>query len=254
MPANAWEIEEAEKEGVRFVYLATPTECVGEDGVDSLVCQPMELAEPDESGRRRAVPSEMAPFVLEGHSIVDKDGNEPANGQAAGGGSGKLLVIIAAGLAPDVAGFGLALRPEGTIQADPVTLQTSVPYVFAAGDVVDGASSITQAAGQGRRAAYMIDRWLQGQILDSAGLDEALPVVDKMAVLARQATHSTIRPWALDGGVHSAPLDFSEIEPAVSEEEALHAASRCLDCGVCSECGRCVAVCPPQCIDLRMRG
>ncbi len=254
MPANAWEIEEAEREGVRFVYLATPTQCVGETCIESLVCQPMELGEPDESGRRRPVPADVAPFVLDNACAMP----EPADGPDGGGSlreqdSAGLLVIVATGLAADTAGFGLALRPDGTILADPITLQTSVPYVFAAGDVVDGPSSIAQAAGQGLRAAYMMDRWLCGETLDPAGLVAILPVVDKQAVLARQGTHTQVEPWGPGHELHSRPLDFSETEPAVTEEEALREVGRCLDCGVCSECQQCVAVCPPQCIDLEMK-
>ena len=70
MPANPWEIEEAEEEGVEFHYLAAPVECKGEDGVEGLVCQQMELGEPDESGRRKPVPTDMAPFVLTASSII----------------------------------------------------------------------------------------------------------------------------------------------------------------------------------------
>ena len=95
---------------------------------------------------------------------------------------------------PDSGAFGLPINSTGTIQVDPDTLQTSVPYVFAAGDVVLGPSMITSAAGQGRRAAFMIDRWLQGEALDPAEFDGPLPVVDKDAVLGRQATYSRIDP------------------------------------------------------------
>ena len=80
----------------------------------------------------------------------------------------------------------LATAANGTIEADPETLQTAVPYVFAAGDVVLGATDIARAVGQGRRAAFMIDRWLTGSELDAASFDEQLPVVDKADVLARQ--------------------------------------------------------------------
>ena len=61
MPANPWEIEEAEEEGVEFLYLAAPVECKGEDGVEGLVCQQMELGEPDASGRRKTGPDRHGP-------------------------------------------------------------------------------------------------------------------------------------------------------------------------------------------------
>ncbi len=258
MPADPGEIDEAESEGVRFVYLATPTQCVGDGCVQSLVCQPMELGEPDESGRRRPIPADADPFVLDATCLLAEPEESPIGAPGLEG-SGSFLVIIAAGLVADVDGLGLALKPDGTVEADPVTLQTGVPYVFAAGDVVDGPSSITKAAGQGRRAAYMIDRWLRGEELDPAGLDDGLPAMDKSTVLGRQVSHSRIDPWQAApsqaaGSTAEGPLDFSEIEPPVTEEEALHGAGRCLDCGVCSECGQCIAICPADCIDLQMPG
>ncbi len=137
---------------------------------------------------------------------------------------------------------------------DEGTLQTSVPYVFAAGDVVLGPSMITSAAGQGRRAAFMIDRWLQGQSLDAAEFDGALPTMDKDVVLARQAIYSRIEPLNPPGAGHLGPGEFYPRKKTMTEEEALHAASRCVDCGVCSECGQCVAVCPADCVDLKMKG
>ena len=71
---------------------------------------------------------------------------------------------------------------------DERTLQTDVPWLFAAGDVVSGASDITRATGQGQRAAFMIDRWIQDRTLDD-GFDLRLPVVDKEQVLARQKAY-----------------------------------------------------------------
>lgn len=254
MPASAWEIEEAESEGVQFVYLATPTECTGDSCVESLVCQPMELGEPDESGRRKPIPTDEAPFVLESEWVPAEPQGEPGGGMPEDGEAAGLVVVIAAGLAADAAGFGLTLEPDGRVQVDPAALQTSVPYVFAAGDVVLGPSTIAHAVGHGRRAAYMIDRWLRGESLDPAGLESVLPVMAQDTVLERQAAYSRIEPWHLSCDLAGRQLDFSEVEPPVTEEEALRAASRCLDCGVCSECGQCVAVCPADCIHLEMEG
>ncbi|NLO28172.1 MAG: FAD-dependent oxidoreductase [Actinobacteria bacterium] len=258
MPANPWEIDEAEREGVRFVYLATPTRCVGDGCVESMVCQPMELGEADESGRRRPTPADADPFVLDAACLLEEP-REASVGVPDIEGAGGFLVIVAAGLTADVDGLGLALKPDGTVETDPVTLQTAVPYIFAAGDVVDGPSSIAEAAGRGRRAAYMINRWLRGEELDPTGLGDVLPVMDKTEVLERQESYRKVEPWRT-GPLHTGasavagPLDFSELEPPVTEEEALHSAGRCLDCGVCSECRQCVAICPADCIDLRMSG
>ena len=94
------------------------------------------------------------------------------------------VVIIAAGMGADTEAFGLETNGNHTLKANPGTLQTAVPHIFAAGDVVTGPTMITTAVGQGRRAAFMIDRYLQGAELDAGAFDEALPVVDKADVLA----------------------------------------------------------------------
>jgi heterodisulfide reductase subunit A len=124
--------------------------------------------------------------------------------------------------------------------------------VFAAGDVTTGASDITRAVGQGRRAAHMIDRWLRGEPLAGFEMDEALPVVDKTKVLTRQVgyTHSTA-PESASGS--TVKRDFAEIEAPMTEAEALAGSSDCLDCGVCSECQECVTACPSDAIHLDMR-
>ena len=86
------------------------------------------------------------------------------------------VAIVAIGMRPDTAAFEgqLSINGNRTIAADPGTLQTRVPSVFAAGDVVSGPSMITTAVGQGRRAAFMIDRWLQGRLLDAAEFDSVV--------------------------------------------------------------------------------
>ena len=89
------------------------------------------------------------------------------------------VVIIAAGMGADTEAFGLETNGNRTLKADPATLQTAVPHVFAAGDVVTGPTMINSAVGHGRRAAFMIDRYLQGAEMDPSAFDEALGVVDK---------------------------------------------------------------------------
>jgi heterodisulfide reductase subunit A len=163
------------------------------------------------------------------------------------------VVIVAAGMGADTQACGLETNPNGTLKADPGTCQTAVPHVFAAGDVVTGPTMITTAVGQGRRAAFMIDRYLRGEALDPDAFDEALPVADKQNVLARQDVYDRREPFESHAAMSAAPADFSETEGPMSEEEAFLGASRCLDCGVCSECHACVDVCPADCIDFTMR-
>jgi heterodisulfide reductase subunit A len=233
MPARLEEIEAAEQEGVVFELQVAPVEVVGDEKgrVSGLRCVRTSLGEPDSSGRRRPEPVPGSEFVID----CDR-------------------LIVAIGTRPDVAALAprLAATSAGTIEADPRTLQTEVPWVFAAGDVVSGALDITHAIGQARRAAFMIDRWLCGDDLSQVGFDERLPMVDKAEVLAKRV-HGSAEPVGLQHGVPTAPTDFSELEPPLTEEEALHSAGLCLDCGTCTECGQCIRVCEPDAIDMDQR-
>lgn len=235
MPAHATEVEGAEREGVRFQFLVAPVEVVGDANgqVSGVRCTRMELGEPDSSGRRRPEPVAGSEFVI------------PCE-----------VVISAVGLVPSTALFEAQVRVAANrgIQVDQKTLQTEVPYLFAAGDVVSGASDIARAVGQGRRAAHMIDRWLQGRELDGfEALDDRLAAVDKAQVLSREVAYSHCDPLEVSTAYSGAPGDFAELEPGMTEEEALYSAGRCLDCGPCSECGQCVSVCDADAIDLTMR-
>ena len=230
MPAHEQEIEEANAEGVTFRNSCGVREFTGEGSVQSIQLM-------------RCV------------SVFDDKGRfSPKYSDKKLGSLACDAVIVAAGMRPDTGAFGLPVSSSGAIQADPGTLQTSVPHVFAAGDVVLGPSMITSAAGQGRRAAFMIDRWLQGEPLDAAEFDGPLPVMEKEAVLGRQATYRQIQPLTLGPAARPAPGEFYPDEETMTEEEALHSTSRCLDCGVCSECQECVKICPADCIHLNQRG
>jgi heterodisulfide reductase subunit A len=233
MPAHHVEADDAEREGVLFSLQVTPAEVVGDENgaVSGLSCTRMALGQPDASGRRRPEPIAGSEFVL------------PCE-----------IVIGAIGMSPEPGAFGgrLLANAGGSPQVDPTSLQTTIPFVFAAGDVVNGPTDITRAVGEGRRAAHMIDRWLTGGTLD--GFDDRLPVVDKTQVLARQKAF-TLRPPLPDATtLVAAPADFTEVEAPLTEAEARQAAGRCIDCAVCAECNECVAACPVDgCIDLHAR-
>ena len=160
------------------------------------------------------------------------------------------VVIVAAGMSADTAAFGLETNGNHTLKADPATLQTAVPHVFAAGDVVTGPTMINSAVGHGRRAAFMIDRYLQGAAMDPDAFDEALAVVDKDTVLRRQDVYDRREPLESSAAMSASPSDFAETEATLTEDEAFLGAARCLDCGVCSECHACVDVCPADAINL----
>ena len=232
MPAHISEIEDAEKESVKFEYLVAPLEVLAnaEGQVRGLRCQKMKLGQADSSGRRSVEAIAGSEFT------IDCD-----------------VVVAAIGMAPKTESFNTVLNigPNHRIKVNPKTLQSEVPYLFAAGDVVNGATDITRSVGEGRRAAHMIDRWLQGGQLDGfQALDDRLSVIDKAKVLARQKRFTHRNPVVVENVYSPNPSDFSEIERSLSEEEAHAGASSCIDCGVCSECGLCVSACPSSAIDL----
>ncbi len=157
-------------------------------------------------------------------------------------------------LACDVAIVAIGMRRERNLQVDAITLQSAEqPWLFAAGDVVTGPAKIVDAVGAGRRAAFMLDRYLRGESLSEVPFDERLPGVEHEDVLRRQRGHSRRDPLAPAIRLVSHPSDFAELEPGLAEDEIRAAAARCLDCGVCSECHECISVCPAGAIDLEQR-
>ena len=167
------------------------------------------------------------------------------------------VVIKAIGLAPNTAAFAgeLTLERNGTIHVDRSTLATSVPGVYAGGDAVSGPSMIVAAIGQGKRAARSIDRFLQHLPPETDPLDDRLPVAERGRVAEAARASGTRR--SSHPIVHAPPAErltsFHDYEVALSETDARDNAARCLDCGICSECRECVAVCPADAIDLEMR-
>jgi glutamate synthase (NADPH/NADH) small chain len=145
MPARAEEIHHAEQEGVKLMLLNNPTRVIGDDRhrVVAMECIRMELGAPDESGRRRPVPVEGSEFIVELDTVIVAIGNKPNP------------------LIPQTMPE-LETTKWGTIVVDESTMQTSVPGVFAGGDIVSGAATVILAMGQGRIAASSIHKYLNG--------------------------------------------------------------------------------------------
>ncbi len=153
MPANVAEIVAAEEEGVRFHLLANPTRILAEEGrVVGMECIRMELGEPDSSGRRRPVPVKGSEFILDVDMIV------PAIGQVAD------LSFL-------TADSGVELTERGVIAADPLTMATTAPGVFAAGDTVLGARTVIEAIASANKAVEALDSYLsRGEVAVSQQL------------------------------------------------------------------------------------
>jgi glutamate synthase (NADPH/NADH) small chain len=143
MPARGEEIHHAEQEGVKLKLLNNPIRIIGDDRhrVVAMECIKMELGEPDESGRRRPVPIKGSEFTMELDTVIVAIGNKPNP------------------LIPQTMPE-LETTRWGTIVVDEQTMQTSIPGVFAGGDIVSGAATVILAMGQGRIAAAAINRYL----------------------------------------------------------------------------------------------
>jgi glutamate synthase (NADPH/NADH) small chain len=140
-PARLEEIEHAVEEGVEFHWLSAPLEILddGAGNVRGLRCQRMELGEPDDSGRRRPVPVEGSEYGLDCDTVVYAIGTDanPIIGQTS----------------------GIELNQWGFIATDE-NLATSIPGVYAGGDIVTGGATVILAMGAGRRAARAMKEYL----------------------------------------------------------------------------------------------
>ena len=239
MPANHWEIEDAEREGVKLELLTQPIEILSENGYISAVrCIRMRLDEPDESGRRRPVPIEGSEFVIQTDALIAAVAQAPE----------------ISFLKPD---HGLEIDRWGTFAVNPRTLETSRPGVFAGGDAARGPGALIQAIADGRRAALSIDRYLRGVPLLTPRELQPLPVVrltDMEIEQLAEASEVNVGPREImpTAPVRERVRDFREVELGLTEEQARAEALRCLRCGICAECWRCVEVCGPKCIDHQM--
>ena len=143
-PARNEELEHAEEEGIDFRWLSAPLEIYGNDEgfVTGMEIQRMELGEPDASGRRRPVPIEGSEYEIEVDTVVIAIGQGPNP--------------LATRATP-----GLELNRHGCIVVDQQTMMsTSLPGVFAGGDIVTGAATVILAMGAGKQAARGIHDWL----------------------------------------------------------------------------------------------
>lgn len=146
MPARAEEIKHAREEGVEFLTLHNPLEYLTDEKgrVRAMRVQRMELGEPDESGRRSPVPVDGAVEEI------------PVE-----------LVIVSVGVSPNPlipdSIEGLEVSRRGTVVVEDDTLRSSIPTIYAGGDIVRGGATVILAMGDGRRAAAAMDEMLRAR-------------------------------------------------------------------------------------------
>jgi NADPH-dependent glutamate synthase beta subunit-like oxidoreductase/ferredoxin len=243
MPADPEEIEEGSHEGVRLLHRLAPKAILGNGRVRAL--QTLDVARVFDEERR------FSPQFVEG-----SERELPCD-----------TVILAIGQIADLSflgvDHGLQTTPQQTIVVDKTTLATSVPGVYAGGDVAFGPRIIISAVADGRRAAKAIDTYLTGRVDP--------PIQYRLHVFP---TFGYSHPFAA-GDYEKIPRRRTpvlpierrqpreEVELPLTLEEARAEGSRCLHCWVntvfdssavqgseCIQCGGCVDVCPEACIDL----
>jgi glutamate synthase (NADPH) small chain len=144
MPARIEEVHHAQEEGVEFIELTNPIEYIGNDKgrVESIIVQKMQLGEPDASGRR-------SPITIKGSEYkIDID-----------------IAIVSIGVSPNpiVTQSIPDLKTDkwGTIIVDEKNMQTSIPFIFAGGDIVRGGATVIMAMGDGKKAAKSMDEYIK---------------------------------------------------------------------------------------------
>jgi len=228
MPANEEEIEEAEKEGIKILFLATPTRILGKEGkVNQMECIRMKLGKPDASGRRRPVPIEGSEFT------IDTD-----------------MVIPAIGQSSDLSFLGpphkFNLVRGRRFEADPLTLETNIKGIFAGGDTVTGPNTVIDAMAAGRKAAISIDRYLNGEDIRIGREEEGTQKSEIEADIEGVEPEKRIEVPTLS--LNERKRNFKEVVLSFNEEEVIKEAKRCLACGGCSECMQCVEACKAEAV------
>ena len=143
MPGSAREVENAEEEGIEFIWLSNPKKFNGKNKVQSLIVDKMKLGDPDESGRRKPMIEENSEFEIEADIVIKALGFDPE----------ELPTLFDEDR--------LQVTKWGTIKTDFDNMETNIPGVFAAGDIVRGASLVVWAIKDGRDAAMSISKYLK---------------------------------------------------------------------------------------------
>ena len=143
MPGSAREVYNAEEEGVEFLWLSNPKKFIGSKKISSVVVQKMKLGDPDSSGRKKPEPIENSEFEIKADMVIKALGFDPEN------------------LPKLFNSSELSISKWGTIKIDLKTMETNIAGVFAAGDIVRGASLVVWAIRDGRESALSIHKYLE---------------------------------------------------------------------------------------------
>ncbi len=211
MPAWEEEIVAAEEEGVKLELLAAPIKIEQKDGALAVTCIRMTLGEPDASGRRRPVPQGGSEHVR----IVDN-----------------AIAAIGQAVTAECA-EGVPLSRWGSVDVNPVTMQSAIPKVFSGGDCVSGADIAVTAVGAGRRAAISIDQFVMGNkvVGDPKPYNHTMGELADVAEAVYNRFEKAPRVPMPHRPAETRAKSFEEVETGFTKEMAQKEAERCMQCG-----------------------
>ena len=229
MPAAEDEVAEAKAEGVKFMFLAAPAEILGEGKAEQLKLELMELGEADAKCRRKPVGTGKFETI-------------PAT-----------AVISAIGQKIDLSGIAdFKTEKNGTVIVTMPSYQTSIPDVFAGGDVVTGPKFAIDAIAAGKEASISIHRYVHPGQTQNLGRDNRdYKALDTSTVAVSIGSFDTApRQKAPEAPSAEALKTFRDLRGTLSEEQMKKEAARCLGCGcavidedLCIGCGICTTKC-----------
>ncbi len=219
MRADPYEADEAFLEGVKAKWLSAPVS-YGAEGVRVESIRLEEDGNLTPTGEFETLPVDALVLALGQHAESSFLASEP----------------------------GISFTQDGSVVVD-ADLMTGEPGIFAGGDLIGGARTMTAATGHGRKAARAIDAWMRGARLPAKEKHQTVRFADLNLPMFLDADQS--RPSVL-------PVErrtgFDEVVATISERDARYEADRCLSCGNCFECDNCLAACPEQAIERRDGG
>ena len=212
MPANASEIQEALAEGITLVEWAAPTAIRSVNGVLEITAITMQPGALDASRRRTPVPVEGSEFTIPANTIISAIGQQidRSVAHAAGTGAGKY----------------------GELLVNPETLQSEIAWLFAGGDCVTGSDTAIRAVEQGKRAAFAINLFLQGEMVAAPKVlfNSSYGARDEAPQAFYQRTQPAVRVAVPESQPSERKRSFSEVVTGYTEALARQEAARCLQC------------------------
>ncbi len=224
MPADVEEVEQAEEEGIQFAFLTVPVAIEGNGSIQGLRCLRAELQKKPDSDRLYPVPVEGSDFLLTADAVISAIGQQ-------------VDADCMSGLCD------LEWTRRRTIHVNSVSMETSVPGVFAVGDSVTGPATVVEAIGGGKRAADAIDRYFEG--IPQPQMPPVPVRRHRTPWLEVPASTKMVlkRPEMPLLNIERRRTTFQQVELGYTENMAREEARRCLRCDICLRCGTCVRVC-----------